>query len=68
MARRKLAVFRAKGVNAELVHVTVKGKPMVRIRTTGYKSFREAHDWVALLEERLELEGAWVAKYQPDEE
>ena len=68
MARRKLAAFRAKGVDAELVHVTVKGKPMVRLRTTGYRSFREAHDWVALLEERLELEGAWVAKYQPDEE
>jgi len=68
MALRKLAVFRAKGVNAELVHVTVKGKPMVRIRATGYKSFREANDWVALLEERLELEGAWVARYQPDEE
>ena len=67
MAKRKLATFRDKGVNAELVHVTVKGKPMIRIRTTGYKNSREARDWVALLEERLDLEGAWIAKYQPDE-
>ncbi|MGB5474688.1 MAG: SPOR domain-containing protein, partial [Gammaproteobacteria bacterium] len=67
MAKRKLATFRDKGVNAELVHVTVKGKPMIRIRTTGYRNSREARDWVALLEERLDLEGAWIAKYQPDE-
>jgi len=67
MAKRKLDMFRDKGVNAELVHVTVKGKPMIRIRTTGYKNSREALDWVALLEERLDLEGAWIAKYQPDE-
>jgi len=68
MAKRKLATFHDKGVNAELVHITVKGKPMIRIRTSGYKSFREASDWAALLEERLELDGAWVAKYQPGEE
>jgi len=67
MARRKLALFQGKGVDAEIVHVTVKGRPMIRIRTTGYKSYREAIDWVALLEERLDLEGAWVAKYQSDE-
>ncbi|MGB5541501.1 MAG: SPOR domain-containing protein [Gammaproteobacteria bacterium] len=67
MAKRKLATFRDKGVNAELVHVTVKGKPMIRIRTTGYRNSREARDWVALLEERLGLQGAWIAKYQPDE-
>jgi hypothetical protein len=68
MAKRKLAAFHDKGVNAELVRITVKGKPMIRIRTSGYKSFREANDWAALLEERLELDGAWVAKYQPGEE
>jgi hypothetical protein len=68
MAERKLASFRDKGVNAELVHVTVKGRPMIRIRTSGYKSYSEASDWVTLLEERLGLEGAWVAKYQPDEQ
>jgi hypothetical protein len=68
MAKRKLATFHNKGVNAELVRITVKGKPMIRIRTTGYTSAREARDWVALLEERLGLQGAWVAKYQPGEE
>lgn len=68
MAKRKLDAFRDKGVNAELVHVTVKGKPMIRIRTTGYRTSREARDWVTLLEERLGLEGAWIAKYQPGEQ
>lgn len=68
MAKRKLAVFHDKGVNAELVKVMIKGKPMIRIRTTGYRSRREASDWVTLLEERLGLQGAWVAKYEPGEE
>lgn len=68
MAQRKLKTFRDKGVNAELVHITVNGKPMVRIRTTGYTSFREASEWITLLEERLELEGVWAAKYAPDEQ
>jgi hypothetical protein len=65
MARRKLATFRDKGVNAELVKITVRGKPMIRIRATGYQSRHEASDWIPLLEERLELKGAWVAKYEP---
>lgn len=65
MAERKLAAFRKRGVNAELARVMINGKPMIRIRTTGYQSRREASDWVALLEERLALDGAWVAKYEP---
>jgi hypothetical protein len=65
MAKRKLAAFRDRGVDAELAKVMIKGKPMVRIRTTGYQSRREASDWVVLLEERLGLKGAWVAKYEP---
>lgn len=68
MAQRKLDTFRDKGVNAELVKITVKGKSMIRIRATGYQSRREAIDWIPLLEERLELKGAWVAKYEPGEE
>jgi cell division septation protein DedD len=62
MAQRMLQEFKDKGVAAELVKVTVNDKPMVRIRTTGYGSFREASDWAALLEERLELDGAWVSR------
>lgn len=61
-AQRMLAEFRDKGVAAEIVTITVHDKPMVRIRTTGYQSAREARDWVALLEERLGLDGVWVSK------
>ncbi len=61
-AQRMLRTFRDKGVAAELVKVTVNDRPMIRIRTTGYENYREASDWVALLEERLELDGAWVSK------
>jgi hypothetical protein len=49
------------------VRVTVKGKRIIRIRTTGYRSRREASGSVPLLEKRLELEGAWVARYQQGE-
>lgn len=68
LARRSLARFRDSGVDAELVRVTVRGRPMIRIRATGYRSRREASDSIPLLEKRLGLEGAWVAKYQPGEE
>lgn len=61
-AQRMLGTFRDKGVTAELVKVTVNDRPMIRIRTTGYENYREASDWAALLEERLELDGAWVSK------
>jgi hypothetical protein len=61
-AQRMLAKFKDKGVAAEIVTITVKDKPMVRIRTTGYQSASEARDWVALLEERLGLEGVWISK------
>ncbi len=62
VARRMLGEFRDKGVTAELVTVTVNDAPMIRVRTTGHASYREARDWAALLEERLELEGVWVSK------
>ncbi|MEZ5543190.1 MAG: SPOR domain-containing protein [Pseudomonadota bacterium] len=65
MAQRKLEQFHDKGVNAELARIMVKGKSIIRLRTTGYKSKREAIEWVPLLEERLGLDGAWVAKYEP---
>lgn len=62
MAQRMLAKFKDKGVAAEIVTITVNDKPVVRIRTTGYQSAGEARDWVALLEERLGLEGVWISK------
>lgn len=62
MARKMLEKFKAKGVDAELVTISVNDKPMVRIRTIGYQNAAEARDWVALLEERLGLEGVWISR------
>jgi cell division septation protein DedD len=62
MANRKLAEFRKKGVDAEIYPVTIKGKPMFRIRAIGYDSRKEAKTWVALLEDRLGVDSAWVSK------
>lgn len=62
MARRKLQEFRDKGVNAEVYPVTIKGKPMYRIRATGYESRKEAKTWLSLLQDRLGVDSAWVSK------
>ncbi len=62
MASRKLAEFRKKGVDAEIYPVTIKGKPMFRIRAIGYDSRKEANTWVSLLEDRLGVDSAWVSK------
>jgi cell division septation protein DedD len=62
MANRKLAEFRKKGVDAEIYPVTIKGKPMFRIRAIGYDSRKEANTWVSLLEDRLGVDSAWVSK------
>jgi cell division septation protein DedD len=61
-ARRKLQEFRNKGVSAEIHAVTVKGKLMYRIRTTGYETRKEAQTWVSLLQDRLGVDSAWVSK------
>lgn len=62
LALEKIEEFRSKGVNAELVPITSNGKPMHRIRVSGYDSKGEAITWVSLLEERLGIDGAWVSK------
>ncbi len=62
MARRKLEEFKDKGVSAEIHPVTIKGKPMYRIRATGYESRKEANTWLSLLQDRLGVETAWVSK------
>lgn len=62
MARRKLQEFKDKGVNAEVYPVTINGKPMYRIRATGYESRMEAKTWLSLLQDRLGVDSAWVSK------
>jgi DedD protein len=61
-AQRMLDKFKDKGVDAEIVTITINDKPMVRIRTSGYQSAKEARDWVPLLEERLGLNGVWISR------
>jgi len=62
LARDKLDEFSTLGVDAEIHPVTIKGKPMFRIRTTGYETRQEAETWVSLLQDRLGIQGAWVSK------
>ncbi|MBT8117288.1 MAG: SPOR domain-containing protein [Gammaproteobacteria bacterium] len=62
MARRKLQEFKDKGVIAEVHPVTINGKPMYRIRATGYESRKEAKTWLSLLQDRLGVDSAWVSK------
>jgi hypothetical protein len=62
MARKKLAVFKAKGVNGEIERITVNDKPLYRIRVTGFESSRAARASIPDLQKTLGLEGAWIAR------
>jgi cell division septation protein DedD len=62
MARKKLAVFKAKGVNGEIERTTVNDKPLYRIRVTGFESSRAARASIPDLQKTLGLEGAWIAR------
>lgn len=61
-ANKKLALFRDKGVDAEVFRVMINDKPMYRVRVTGFESSRAARAEVASIEQTLDLEGAWVAR------
>ena len=61
-ANKKLALFRDKGVDAEVFRVMINDKPMYRVRVTGFESSRAAKAEVAAIEQTLDLEGAWVAR------
>jgi hypothetical protein len=61
-AERMLAVFRQKGVDAEVFSTTINDKPMHRIRVTGFESARSAKAEISTLEQQLGLEGIWVSK------
>jgi cell division septation protein DedD len=62
MARKKLAVFEAKGINGEIERITVNDKPLYRIRVTGFESSRAARASIPDLQKTLGLEGAWIAR------
>ncbi len=61
-ANRKLALFRDKGVDAEVFEVMIKDKPMYRVRVTGFESSRAAKAEAPSIEQTLGLEGAWVSR------
>jgi len=62
-AERMLAVFQRKGVvNAEVFTISIKDKPMHRIRVTGFESARSAKAEISALEQLLDIESAWVSK------
>ena len=61
-ANRKLALFQQQGVDAEVFEVMIKDKPMYRIRVTGFENSRAAKAEIPKLEQKLDLEGAWISK------
>ena len=61
-ANRKLALFQQQGVDAEVFEVMIKDKPMYRIRVTGFENSRAAKAEIPTLEQKLDLEGAWISK------
>jgi hypothetical protein len=61
-ANRKLALFQQQGVDAEVFAVTINDKPMYRIRVTGYESSRSAKADIPTMEQKLDLEGAWISR------
>ena len=61
-ANRKLALFQQQGVDAEVFEVMIKDKPMYRIRVVGFESSRTAKAEIPMIEEKLNLEGAWISK------
>ncbi|MEN8205772.1 MAG: SPOR domain-containing protein [Pseudomonadota bacterium] len=61
-ASRKLALFQQQGVNAEIFKVMINDKPMYRVRVTGYESSRQAKAEIPEIEQKLNLEGAWISR------
>jgi hypothetical protein len=61
-AERMLAVFKQKGIDAEVFTATVNDKPMHRIRIAGFQSSRSAKAEIPAIEQTLDLEGAWVSR------
>jgi hypothetical protein len=61
-AERMLAVFKQKGVDAEIFTTTVNDKPMHRIRVAGFANSRSAKAEISTLEQQLGLNDAWISR------
>jgi cell division septation protein DedD len=62
IASRKLADFNRKGVSAEQVAATVKGKTIYRVRVAGFDSRKAALAQAESIRQRLGLKEIWVTK------
>jgi len=61
-AERMLAVFKQKGIDAEVFSTVINDKPMHRIRVAGFQSARSAKAEIPAIEQTLGLESAWVSR------
>jgi hypothetical protein len=61
-ANRKLALFEQQGVDAEVFEISIKDKPMYRIRVVGFETRHAANARIPALEQQLGVKGAWISK------
>ena len=61
-AERMLAVFKQKGIDAEIFTAMINDKPMHRIRLAGFQSSRTARAGIPAIEQALGVEDAWVSR------
>ena len=61
-AERMLAVFKQKGIEAEVFTTMINDKPMHRIRVAGFQSSRTAKAGIPAIEQVLGLEDVWVSR------
>ena len=61
-AERMLAVFKQKGIDAEIFTTMINDKPMHRIRVVGFQSSRTAKAGIPAIEQELGLEDVWVSR------
>jgi hypothetical protein len=57
-----LAVFKQKGIDAEIFTAMINDKPMHRIRLAGFQSSRTARAGIPAIEQALGVEDAWVSR------
>ncbi len=61
-AERMLAVFKQKGIDAEIFTTMINDKPMHRIRVAGFQSSRTAKAGIPAIEQALGVDDAWVSR------
>lgn len=62
IASRKLADFNRKGVSAEQVAATVKGRTIYRVRVAGFDTHKAARAQAETIKRQLGLKETWITK------